>query len=350
MSSASEGAEIHCPKCRAQLPQASKVEDDSALHQCKFCDTVVLRSKGDLKIAGRKHDSDEGVDWLHALCCRLCGGSISKTAAAEATKATVKCGYCGHTALLKPGIISVLRVLFRDPKLVPPALRRRALFAVSILLATIAMTAYMVVEESGSRLAHFTVDTSQVQEGDVVYDRVIAVPSFAKSLHVTRDITREHKGLHLDAYFVHQGSKSCLAYPSNSWSSFYMSSNGTIPSGDTRVFVRVASMRHVDVKGEKAKEARYDISSYHVLSLGYLIFALNIVIWLSIAIIKLGVDFQSTKRRGAQATQVLAMLFIAYWFCITVVQYNPFGPREFSPNDAKSDSKQGQACRDLPPN
>lgn len=346
MASGSQASEARCPQCRAPLADAHKEQGDTALHICTFCDTVVVRRAGELKITGRKHESDKDVDWLHAICCRLCGGSLSKEAAAAAEKA--KCGYCGHKALLKPGLITVLRVLFTDPKLLPPALRNRVLFSISIVLATIAMTAFMVIQESGPRIEKFSVDASKLEVGDIAYDKVIDVPGFARSLRVEADRVEELEGVGLDYLFVHMDSRSCFVPGARRQSSFYGARNGAIPSGESRLVARVSSLPDPGSMGPGADEsALFYVSCYHVLPLGYLIFALNFLLWLSVAVVKFGVDFQSTKRRAARVTQAVTLLFVAYWFCITVLLYNPFGPRRFSPDDTNSYSEHGLACEEV---
>ncbi len=315
-----------CPHCGGPLGAAERQHGDQRVDICEHCRAVVVSGK----VRGRKQ-SDAEVDWVHAICCRLCGGALPEEEAAKAEHA--RCVYCGHRARMRPGIASALRVLFTDPRLLPSSVRQAAFFSLAVILGSIVLAAYGVWWSSGlPALADVEIPADQVTAGGVLFDDDVLVPPFSDKLKFRFDIDDTNEGrASLLVVMRHAASRTCQGYPihvnPNRVGGFHPEEVelkwALPPPGPLHVRVEVSEVeRQIDAP------IRMRIVRWGGLPLLYLIVLLNVLCFLTLANMYVMVDLASTRRTSGRVLQAVAVVFLVYWIGLTVFGYDPLAPTD----------------------
>jgi len=321
-------AALSCFQCGAALPAPTEAGAGAAVHVCEYCGTVAVTVEGRTRVAGRASDTAPPVEWHEALCCRLCGGALPSKVVAEPEK--TRCGYCGHRALLRPGVIAALRLVLTKPKLAPPTLRRALLYNVAFFVVAIAITAVGIWRHDGTTRFHqTTVELSGISATDVLADWTVEVPSFTRrfGVHVrARDM--EGRSLQLRVSFRHEPSGTCQSGTTNvrardsGGGSGKLNLRGGRPKGEVRTRIVVTG-----VSDEPAGQMDIYLSGNQAFPLGYLVLLVNALVWLTFLNVRSGVDFTALRRRGATVTMLITGGFLVVWLLIAVFGWDPVGSR-----------------------
>ena len=315
---------ISCSQCGAPLPDPEAAAGGAAVQVCEYCETVVVSKQGQRRVAGRAAATDGGVDWSEALCCRLCGGALPQ--AVVATPEQASCAYCGHRALLRPGVIAALRLVMTRPSLAPPTLRRALFYNLAFVVLAIAMTAVGIWRHDGTtRFESAQIALAEVAVGDVLADWTVSVPAYTERFGI-RVGARELDGgsLGVAVTYRHDPSATCQAERVNISKRKSVDANrklalaGKPPAGEVRVQLVVTS-----VSDTPSGQMQIILSGSQAFPLGYLILLLNAVFWLTVLNVRAGVDFTALRRRGATVTKVVSALFLAAWLLVAVLGWDP---------------------------